>query len=269
MKHLWRLLTLGGALAFVGCADSPSAPATASLALADVPTTIVVPRIRGSEAGTFEFDAERIRRIVESDDPHTGENCFDVCDGDGGSNDPGGGDVPDDGIPTPTILAAYTEAHFERDIFKGHAEMTYQFADHASQEMTLMTARMDGSTLGSMKFSSGKIWPLPQLVAQGLITDGSIFGPQCDGRGTAISQHGISITVATRTYGVSGPSQSPMMYQAKCQPVSESGGQTRTETAGYTPTGGLRICYRLDHYSSLGEYIYTETLYCYDTYNAT
>jgi len=238
--------------------------------VADVPATIVVPIIRGSEAGGFEFDAEGIRRLVQPDDPHSGENCFDICDGGGGTTDPGGTDPSTDtGIPTPTILAAYTEAHFERDIFKGHAEMTYQFADHASQDMTLMTARQDGSTLGSMKFSSGKIWPLPQLSAQGLITEGSIFGPQCDGRGTAVSQHAISITAASRTYGVSGPSQSPMMYQSKCQPVSESGGQTRTETAGYTPTGGLRICYRLDHYSSEGQYIYTETLYCYDTYNAT
>jgi len=266
------MLALGGGLAISGCTDRPAAPTAPSLEPATVPATIAVPSIRGSEAGSFTFDADGTRRLVLNDDPIAGgDNCYDVCDGDGGSQDPAGGSNPgNEEIATPSIIAAYTEAHFERDIFKGHAEMTYQFADHASQEMTIMTARTDGSTLGSGKFSSGKIWPLPQLVAQGLITDGSIFAPQCDGRGTAISLHSISISAASRTYGLSGTSQSPMMYQAKCQTTTaESGGGTvRPETAGYTPTGGLRICYRLDHYSSRGEYIYTETLYCYDTYNA-
>lgn len=269
MKHLWMMLALGGALGVAGCTDSPATPTSPTLALAQVPASITVPKIRGSGAGKFEFNADGTRQYVESDDPITrGENCYDICEGGAGSEDPESGSTTDD-LPSPTIVAAYTEAHFERDIFKGHSEMTYQFADHASQEMTLTTARMDGSTLGSQKFSSGKIWPVPQPAAVDLVTDGSTFGPQCDGRGTAITQHSISLSVAARTYGISGPSQSPMMYQIKCQPVSESGSRAHEETVGYTPTGGYRICYRLDHYSSGGEYIYTETLYCYDSYNAT
>lgn len=267
------MLALGGSLAIIGCTDSPAPPTSPSIDPAQVPTTIRVPNISGSEAGQFTFDADGTRRRVMSDDPIAGgDNCYDVCEGDGGSSDPGSGEDPyNDGASTPSIVAAYTEAHFEGDVFKGHAEMTYQFADHASQEMTVMTARADGSTLGSAKFSSGKIWPLPQPLAQGLLTDGSIFAPQCGGRGMAISLHAISISAVSRAYGVNGTTQSPMMYQSKCQstPTSESGGETRTETAGYSPSGGLRICYRRDHYSSEGEYIYTETLYCYDTYNAT
>lgn len=270
MKHLWKMLALGGALGIIGCTDSPATPTTPPLDLARVPATITVPKIRGSEAGKFELDADGSRRLVEPDNPITrGDDCYDVCDDGSGAGDPGSGEDNEDGISMPSIIAAYTEAHFERDIFKGHAEMTYQFADHASQEMTVMTARLDGSTLGSMKFSSGKIWPLPQPLAQNLVTDGSIFAPQCGGRGTAITQHSISVSAVARLYSLSGSSQSGMMYQSKCQPVTESGtGQPRPETVAYTPGGGYRICYRLDHYSSTGEYIYTETLYCYDSYNA-
>jgi hypothetical protein len=59
-----------------------------------------------------------------------------------------------------------------------------------------------------------------------------------------------------------------MMYQSKCQPTTDSNTRTRDDVVGFTATG-LRICHRLLHYSSDGEYLYTETLYCYDTYNAT
>lgn len=273
MKHQWKMLALVGALVIAGCTDSPGTPTTPALESGRVPAAIAVPKIRGSEAGTFEFNADGTRHLVLSEDPIAGgNNCYDVCDSSGGSTDPAASSDPEAAAAALSILISYTEAHFERDIFKGHTEMTYVGADHASQEMSLTTARQDGSTLGSAKFSSSKIWPVPQLAAQGLVTDGSMFAPQCDGRGTAVTQHNISISAMSRTYGVGGPSQSGMMYQAKCQQVTDGaagGTQASDATVGYTPTGGLRICQRLDHYSSSGEYIYTETLYCYDTYNAT
>lgn len=267
MKYLWKTLALCGALAVAGCTDSPAAPTPPSPELAGVPATITVPAIRGSAAGQFEFDADGTRRFVLSDDPIAGGgNCYDVCDGSGGSDGSGGDYGSDGGAPEIKLIAAFTEAHFERDILKGHAEMTFQFVDHAKQEMLLQTFRQDGSTLGSAKFTSGRIYAVPMLTTADLTSDGSLFAPQCDGRGFGLTQHDISISGIGRTLAMSGSSQSGMMYQMKCQQDPSTSGQPREEVSGKTPTGGLRVCHRLDHYSSTGEYIYTETLYCYDVY---
>lgn len=266
MKHEWMALAFGGALAIGGCTDSPAAPNSPPLDVAGVPATITVPKLLGVN-GEFDPHAFGPRRIVQPDNPIGG--CYDICDGGsdpgGSTDDPGSGDAAG-GI---TLIRSYTEAYWQRDILKGQATMTFQFVDHASQDMTLFTYRQDGSMIGSLKFSSGRVWPGIMPIVLDITTDGSIPGPQCDGRGFGQTQHFISATAAGRTLSFSGPSTSQMMYQSKCQQTSDASGagdQTRDEVDGRSPSGGLRICHRLIHYSSTGEYIYTETLYCYDVY---
>lgn len=261
MKHTWKVLALGGALAAIGCADSPTPPTSPTLAEVGVPATIAVPKLRGVTSGEFDPNAAAPRRIVQPDDPVGG--CYDICEG----GDPGdmGGDAGDDGSGEINFLATYTEVHWERDVLKGHAEMTFQFIDHANQEMSLYTYRPDGSQIGSLKFSAGAVWPGIMPLAQTLKSDGTLAGPPCDGRGFGATQHSISVGFGAAMLSKYGASQSQMMYQSKCQTATPTSTQTQDEVVGYTPTG-LRICHRLLHYSSEGEYLYTETLYCYDTY---
>lgn len=264
MKQIWTALALGGALAISGCTDSPPPLTSPSMDVARVPTTISVPKLRPTE-GAVDPHASAPKRLVQPDDPIGG--CYDICDG----GDPGettsdpDADAELDGI---TLLRAYTEAYWERDVLKGHALMTFQFVDHANQDMTLYTYRPDGGMIGSLKFSTARIWPVIMPQALDMETSGSIPGPTCGGRGFGVSQHLISGTAAGRTLSFSGPSESQMMYQSKCQQISETSGQTQETVEGTQLSGGLRICHRLDHYSSSGEYIYTETLYCYDVYAA-
>lgn len=260
MKHLWKMLAVGGALAAAGCAErsTPVGPTVAT-----VPATIVVPRISGSEAGRFNFDAYGNKRII-TDDPVGGDDGSGTCDGcdlDGGDTYSSGGSDTTGRIS----IAAFTEAHFNGDKLVGHGEMSYTLADHALQDLTLTTARLDGSTLGSFKFSTSKTWIAPVPYPQTMTTDGSIFGPQCDGRGFGATVHEVWAGALGRANGAKVTTQSGMMYQLKC--TSTSGTETR-ETTEDSSGGMLRICERLDHYSSDGEYIYTETLYCYDV-NAT
>lgn len=274
MKHLWQMVAVGGTMALVACADSPASPAnlaSASPELQDVPSSIAIPLIRASAAGQFEIDANGNRRYMSDGGPIGGggggsDNCYDVCDGSGGGDAGGDGGSGDASGDSPSIDPVFTEAHFEGDKFIGHAEMTYLFADHATQEMTLTTTKPDGATLSSQKFTTERIWALPVPFAMTLETDGSIFAPKCGARGQGASTHLASLSGASRTYLVKLGSQSPMMYQAQCTSTS---GTTLREERETQPSGGIRICYRLDHYSSTGQYIYTETLFCYDVVNQT
>lgn len=274
MKHLWKTLAIMGAMALGACTDSPTSagPERSQDLYNDVPRTIVVPVIRGSMAGGFEIDALGNRQYVRSDDPITGgDNCYDVCDSEPGGGDGSGGSSDGGGAESGlSITSLFTEAHFEGDIFKGYAEMKVVLADHAAQEMTLTTSKPDGSTLGSLKFSTVRDWPLPILFPEILISRGSMAGPKCGGRGQANTSHEASASIQGFSNLRKIGSQSGVKYQPPCEaPVTDGGGQTHDDVEGSTPAGGLRICHRLDHYSGSGEYIYTETLYCYDVYNAT
>jgi hypothetical protein len=274
MKHLWKTLAISAAMALGACTDSPTSASSEASQVPepDVPRTIVVPAIRGSEAGRFEIDALGTRQYVRSDDPISGgDNCYDVCDSDPGTGDGAGGyDDVGSGESGLSLSSLFTEAHFEGDIFKGHAQMTVVIADHAAQEMTLTTSRADGSTLGSLKFSTIRDWPMMILFPETLDSYGSMAGPKCGGRGQGITSHEASLSFK----GISNlrkiGSQSGVKYQPSCEaPVSDGGGQTHDDVDGSSPTGGLRICHRLDHYSASGQFLYTETLYCYDVYYAT
>lgn len=273
MKHLWQMVAVGGTLVLVACADSPASPASLASALPElhnVPANISIPSIRGSAAGQFEIDANGIRRYMRDDGPIYGgggsDNCYDVCDDGSGGDSGGDGGSGGASGDTPMVDPVFTEAHFEGDKFIGHAEMTYLFADHATQEMTLTTAKADGSTISSQKFTTARVWALPVPFALTLETDGSIFAPKCGARGQGVSTHEAFVEGLGRSYLVKLGSQSTMMNQAQC--TSTSGTRLREEqtTQG---SGGLRICLREDHYSSTGEYIYTATIYCYDVLNQT
>jgi hypothetical protein len=256
MKHLWKLLAVSGALATGGCAErsTPVSPTAAT-----VPTTIVVPRILESEAGRFNFDAYGIKRII-TDDPVGGDDGSGPCDGcDDGSGGSSGGSTDTTGRIS---IAGFTEAHFDGDKLLGHGEMSYTLADHALQDLTLTTARLDGSTLGSFKFSTSKTWLAPVPYPQTMTTDGSIFAPSCDGRGFGATVHEVWAGALGRATGARETTQSQMMYQRKC--TSTSGTESRQATEA-SSGGQLRICLREDHYSSEGQYIYTETIYCYYT----
>lgn len=274
MKHLWRTLAISGAMALGACTDSPTSASSepSEVWQPDVPQTIVVPAIRGSMAGRFEIDALGTRQYVRSDDPISGgDNCYDLCDSSPGSG-AGSGDSGDAGGAGGGLVltSLFTEAHFEGDIFKGYAEMTVVLADHAGQEMTLTTSKADGSTLGSLKFSTVRDWPMLILFPETLISRGSMAGPKCGGRGQANTSHEASVSVKGLSNLRKIGSQSGVKYQPACEgPVTNGGGQPHDDVDGSTPAGGLRICHRLDHYSGSGQYLYTETLYCYDVYNAT
>jgi hypothetical protein len=259
MKHQWQLLAVGAALAVCGCTDS--APST-SPEPARVPAIIAVPNIAESLAGPFAVDGHGVSRMIEPDNPDTGdETCFDVCDGSGGGDTSGGtsgGTVSDD---EPRFQGPYfTEAHFEQGILKGHAESTFLLADHAMQNMTLTVSRQDGSALGSQKFTTGRIWPAPILIPATLVTDGSIPAPECGARGQGITVHDISSNAKGYLLGSTVTSQSTIMNQSQCPTT-----RTTTETTA-TSGGQIRVCLRLDHYSSTGKFIYTETVYCYYIY---
>ena len=268
MKHLWQMLAASGALILGACANSP---ASLSPERDVVPANIVVPRIRESAGGQFEFDALGNRHYISNDGPiYPGDgsgNCYDVCDdGGGGTGGDGGGYTNDGGDGTPEWQAPlFTEAYFSGDIFKGHAEMAFTIADHATQTMTLTTSRLDGSTLGSQKFVSAKSWPVPVVLVTNMSTDGSMVAPKCGGRGQGVTIHEASATVKGFTNGITATSQSQIMNQTQCSTTSKP----REEVTDPGSGGGVRICLRLDHYSSTGEYVYTETLYCYDVLNQT
>lgn len=258
MKHQWQLLAVGAALAVCGCTDS--APST-SPEPAPVPATIVVPNIGESLGGQFSGDTHGASRIIENN-PGTGdENCYDICDGSGGGDTgdgTGGGTTGDD---DPRFQGPYyTEVHFEQNILKGHAESTFLLADHATQNMSLVVSRQDGSTLGSQKFTTGRIWPAPILIPATLVTDGSIPAPDCGARGQGITVHDISANVRGYLLGHTVTSSSTIMNQAQCPTTKSS-----TE-ASATSGGQIRVCLRLDHYSSTGKFVYTETVYCYYIY---
>lgn len=255
MKHLWKLLAVGGALVAGGCAER-STPVSPTAAM--IPSTIVVPPILESEAGRFSFDAYGNKRII-TDDPVGGDDGSGPCDGcDGGSGGTSGGADTTGRIS----IAGFTEAHFDGDKLVGHAEMSYTLADHALQDLTLTTARLDGSTLGSFKFSTSKTWPAPVPYPQTMTTDGSIFAPQCDGRGFGATVHEVWAGALGRAYGARETTQSQMMYQRKCTSTNGTESRQTTEAAS---GGQLRVCLRYDHYTSEGQYIYTETIYCYYT----
>jgi hypothetical protein len=95
-----------------------------------------------------------------------------------------------------------------------------------------------------------------------MTTDGSIFAPSCDGRGFGATVHEVWAGAFGRARGAKETTQSQMMYQRKC--TSTSGTESR-QTTEASSGGQLRICLREDHYSSEGQYIYTETIYCYYT----
>lgn len=259
MKHLWQMLAVGAAVLGAGCADSTMKPSPATIS---VPTTIVVPAIRGSAAGQFEFNADGSRLYIV-DDPGDGSGeCYDICDPTNGEGEGGGGSGED--YPAPTLQGPqYTEALFDGSILKGHAEMTFQFADHAAQNMTLSTWRTDGSVVASQKFTTARIWPLPVLLAQTLVTDGSMPAPVCGARGQGITSHDVSSAADKLTSGRTETSHSTIMNQPACTSTNTTENRTTTESS----SGGMvRICSRLDHYSSTGYYIDTETLYCYYEY---
>lgn len=192
MKHLWQMLAVGTAVMGAGCADSTTRPTPTT---SSVPATIVVPGIRGSEAGRFEFNADGTRLYVE-DGPGDGYGeCFDVCDDSGGGYDGGDSEVSSgsEEYHDPEFQGSrYTEALFDGSILKGHAEMTYLWADHASQKMTLSTWRPEGSILGSQEFITARIYPLPVLIGQTMKTDGSMPAPSCGARGQGKTIHDLS-----------------------------------------------------------------------------
>ena len=260
MKHQWQLLAVGAALAVSGCTDS--APST-SPEPRGVPATITVPSIRESLGGQFDAGAHGARRIIDPENPDTGdENCYDICDGSGGG-DPGGdtsGETSsDDG--EPMFQGPYfTEVHFEQGVLKGHAESTFLLADHATQNMLVTVSRQDGSALGSQKFTTGRIWPAPIIIPATLKTDGSIPAPECGARGQGITVHDIWGTVNRFMIGKTETSASTVINQTPCPTTRQT-----TETTS-TSGGQIRVCLRLDHYSSTGKFVYSETVYCYYVY---
>jgi hypothetical protein len=263
MKHLWQVCAVGATLVGAGCADGTTRPSPEG---SSVPATIVVPAILESAAGQFAFNADGSRLYIQ-DGPGDGSGeCYDICDpiddgGSGGGDGSGGtGEYPEPLLQGPQ----YTEARFDSDVLKGHAEMTLQFADHASQNMTLSTWRPEGSVIGSQKFTTARIWPFPVPLAQTLTTDGSMPAPICGARGQGISVHEISSSASsTMTNSRTETTHSTIMNQPAC--TSTSGTQSRETTETSSSGGQLRICLREDHYSSTGQYIYTETIYCYYT----
>jgi hypothetical protein len=257
MKHLWQMLAVGAAVLGAGCADSTTRPSPATSA---VPATIVVPEIRGSTAGQFEFNADGARLYIEDGGDGSGE-CYDICDpidssgGDDGYTGSGSEEYHD-----PEFQGArYTEAYFDGSILKGRAEMTYLWADHASQKMTLSTWRPEGSILGSQEFITARIYPLPVLIGQTMKTDGSMPAPSCGSRGQGRTIHDLSSSAGKMMSLRTATTYSNVMYQPACTSTQPTGQTTTTSSSG----GQLRICLREDHYSSEGEYLYTETIYCY------
>jgi hypothetical protein len=259
MKHLWQMFALGAAAMGAGCADSATRP---SLATSAVPATIIVPAITGSAAGMFEFNADGTRQYIQ-DAPGDGSGeCYDVCDSsidDGGGGDAGSGG---DSYQDPAFQGArFTEAHFDGSVLKGHAEMTFIWADHATQDMTLATWRPEGSVIGSQKFTTARVWPLPVLIGVTLNTDGNMPAPACGARGQGTSVHDVSSSAGKMMSRRTETTFSTIMTQPACTSTQTTTQTTTTSSAG----GQLRVCLRYDHYSSEGEYIYTETIYCYYT----
>ena len=260
MKHLWQMLAVGTAVVGVGCADSMTRP---SAEQNPVPTTIAIPNIRESAAGQFEFNADGTRQYVGDGGGDRSTNCYDICDPNG---DTGGGDggTPGSEYGDPKFQGPYyTEVSFQSSALKGHAEMAFVLADHASQDMSLSTWRQDGSTLGSQKYTTAKIWPLPVILVQTMTTDGLMPAPACGARGQGNTIHDVSSGVHGYLIGQRATSVSSIMDQPHCQSTTQT---TQTTTVSNTSGGLLKICLREDHYSATGDYIDTATLYCYYTY---
>jgi hypothetical protein len=258
MKHLWQMFAVGTAVFGAGCADSMTRPSPAP---SSVPATITVPAIRGSGAGQFEFNADGSRHYVQDGGDGSG-NCYDICEP-GGTN-PGGGGGGSGDYGDPRLQGPYfTEAHFEQDVLKGHAEMSFTMADHASQDLSLSNWRPDGSMLGTQKYTTAQIWPLPVLVVLTMTTDGAMPAPRCGGRGQGNTLHDVSSSVKGYLIGQRATSYSTIMNQPLCQSTQP----TVQSTTVATSSGGLlKICKREDHYSASGEYTDTTTLYCYYTF---
>jgi hypothetical protein len=259
MKHLRQMLAVGSVLVGTGCADSMTRPSPVA---ESVPATIAVPDIRGSVAGKFEFNADGSRHYIQDGGDGSG-NCYDICDSGGGTSgggSAGGGSEYDD----PRFQGPhYTEAYFEGDVLKGHAEMSFTLADHASQDMSLSNWRPDGSILGTQKYTTAQIWPLPVVVVLTMTTDGAMPAPRCGGRGQGTTLHDVSSAFKGYGIGQKATSYSTIMNQPLCQSTQPT---TQSTTVSTSSGGLLKICQREDHYSASGEYIDTMTLYCYYTY---
>ena len=260
MKHLWQMLAVGVAALGAACADSMTRPSPEPSA---VPANIAVPSILGSAAGKFEFNADGSRKYIQDGSGDGSGNCYDICQPISGGGDGGGGGSADDG--DPRFEGPYfTEVLFDPDILKGHAEMSFVVADHATQDMTLSTWRPDGSVIGSQKYSTAQTWVLPVMTVHTMTTDGAMPAPHCGSRGQGTTAHEVWSLVKGYSFGQKATSFSAVMNQAACTSTQRTTQTTTTSTSG----GVLKICLREDHYSASGEYIDTATLYCYYT-NAT
>lgn len=261
MKHLWQMLAVGTVVIGAGCADSMTRPTPEPSA---VPTTIVVPSIKGSEAGQFDFNADGSRHYIQDGGDGSG-NCYDICDPSGGDSGGAGAD-PGTDYGDPRFQGPYfVEAYFEQSVLKGHAEMSFTLADHATQDLSLSSWRPDGSMLGTQKYTTAQVWPLPVIVVMTMTTDGAMPAPKCGARGQGTALHDVSSSVKGYMIGQKATSYSTIMNQPLCQSTQQT---TQTTTVSSSSGGLLKICLREDHYSASGEYIDTTTLYCYYT-NAT